>query len=251
MSSDIWTRDELLASSIAIETTAWRVVEAQHRISTMKLADSLEDQEVLEQIIESTKPPIPADCRHLHYLLFTPFRYASENPYDSRFRRAGSVEGVFYAAASVETAIAEVAFYRLLFYAESPDTPLPTNPGEHTAFAVDIKAKPAVDLTRPPMSAHASLWMAPQNYTYCQDIGAAARKEGAQAICFSSVRDPKHRPNFAVLSPVAFAQPSPVLMQTWRIDIRRDGVLARCEAPTIGLSFTVADFAADTRLRAA
>jgi hypothetical protein len=41
MSSNIWTRDALLSNAVAIETTAWRVVEAQHCVSTMKLVDPL------------------------------------------------------------------------------------------------------------------------------------------------------------------------------------------------------------------
>ena len=39
-------------------------------------------------------------------------------PIGSRFRRAGRTAGVFYAAESPETAVAEMAFYRLLFFAE-------------------------------------------------------------------------------------------------------------------------------------
>src|SRR5215475_4327841 len=105
MSSSTWTREELLASATAVETVAWRAVEAQHRVSTMKLVDSLDEQAALERILESTKPAVPAESLHLHYLLFSPFRYARGNPYASRFRRAGSPEGVFYASASPETAI--------------------------------------------------------------------------------------------------------------------------------------------------
>ncbi len=248
MSSSTWTLEELSASSIALQVTAWRVVEAQHRVSTMKLADSLEDQRALEELLDETKPPIPDDCKHLHYLLFTPFRYASVNSWPSRFRRANSSPGVFYCAASVETAVAEIAFYRLLFYAESPDTPLPANPGEYTALAVSLSAEPSIDLTRPPLSAHQSKWMDPRDYNYCHLLADDARKGGALAVCYNSVRDPQHRTNYAVLSPTAFAQSQPVMTQTWRIDVRRDGVLAKCEAPPAGLTFTVQDFAADSRL---
>ena len=154
MSSNIWTRAELSASSLVIEAVAWRAVEAQHRVSTMKLVDSLAEQAALERVLEATKPAVPADCTRLHYLLYSPFRYARSNPYASRFRRANAPEGVFYASASPETAIAEIVFYRFLFYAESPDTPLPGNPAEYTVFAVQLRADPGLDLTRPPMSAH-------------------------------------------------------------------------------------------------
>jgi hypothetical protein len=57
-------------------------------------------------------------------------------------------DGVFYAAETPHTAVAEMAFYRLLFFAESSDTPWPTNPAEYTAFSAEYKAKKAIDLTK-------------------------------------------------------------------------------------------------------
>ena len=55
----------------------WRVVEAQHVVSTGKLVDAPEEQAALEMLIDSSKPPIPAaeEFAGLHYLLSTPFRY--------------------------------------------------------------------------------------------------------------------------------------------------------------------------------
>ena len=102
------------SSSGAYRGRAWRVVEAQHRVSTLKLVDSGREQALLEDILEASKPALPAECRGLHYLLATPFRYAPY-PHGSRFRRAGMTPGVFYGAEAVDTALAEMAFYRLLF----------------------------------------------------------------------------------------------------------------------------------------
>src|SRR5688572_29563077 len=172
MSSITWTRDALLANPVSLETTAWRVVEAQHRVSTMKLVDTVDEQLMLEKLLDETKPPVPENCQHLHYLLFTPFRYASENPYPSRFRPGGSPDGVFYAAASPETAISEITFYRLLFFAESPGTPLPTNAQEFTAFAVPIRTSRGIDLTRPPLNADRSAWMRTEDYSECHRLAA-------------------------------------------------------------------------------
>lgn len=249
MSSNTWTRAELLASCADIETTVWRAVEAQHFISTMKLVDSREEQEHLEQILEDTKPPFPQSA--LHYLLFTPFRYTRSNAFASRFRRANASDGVFYASASPETAIAEMAFYRLLFFAESPGTPLPANPAEYTVFGVQIAARPGLDLTRPPMSEHHAVWMAPDDYTACQALAESARAEGVQAIGYLSVRDPKHRLNYAILTPAAFAAPKPITEQTWRIQLREDSIWAKCEAPPGGLTFSRSDFDIESRLMAA
>ena len=104
-----------------------------------EIVDTLDEQALLEELIEETKPQIPLECRHLHYLLATPFRYGSIYPYGSRFRRAGRTLGVFYAAETIMTAVAEMAFYRLLFFADSPDTPWPHDAAEYTAFAAAIR----------------------------------------------------------------------------------------------------------------
>ena len=43
----------------------------------MTLVDSLEEQALLEQVLDDSKPAVPEGCRHLDYLLFTPFRYGA------------------------------------------------------------------------------------------------------------------------------------------------------------------------------
>jgi hypothetical protein len=130
MSSNTWTPEELSSEFRALAGRCWRAVEARHYVSTLKLTDTHEEQSRLEELIEATKPRIPEECRHLPYLLSTPFRYGAPYPTGSRFRRAGLTAGVFYAAEFSRTAIAELTFYRLLFFAESParpGQPIPAN----------------------------------------------------------------------------------------------------------------------------
>jgi hypothetical protein len=252
MSFNTWTPAELSASAIAVDAAVWRAVEAQHRVSTMKLVDSVAEQQVLEAILEDTKPALPDGAEGLDYLLFTPFRYTQRNPWPSRFRRAHAPDGVFYASASPEAAMAEIAFHRRLFFAESPATPKPTNPMEYTAFAVQIRTGKGLDLTRPPLDRDRSRWTDPENYGACHALADRAREAGIQVICYLSVRDLQHRLNYAVLSPGAFGQNRPFALQTWRMHIRDDGgVLAKCEMPVIGLAFGPHDFDVDSRLRAA
>src|SRR5580704_470474 len=104
MSSSIWTHEELSSSARPLEAKAWRAVEAQHQVSTAKLTDDMAEQRRLEQLIESSKPTIPVECRHLNFLLSTPFRYGAPYPIGSRFRRAGLTQGVFYASELARTA---------------------------------------------------------------------------------------------------------------------------------------------------
>ena len=143
---NIWTPAEL-SQAPSRSHPGWRAVEAQHLVSNAKLTDSLAEQNRLEQLIEASKPIVPEECRHLHYLLSTPFRYGAPYPVGSRFRRAGLNPGAFYGSELCRTAMTELAFYRLLFFAESPNTPSPKNLAEYTAFAVEWATERAFVLT--------------------------------------------------------------------------------------------------------
>ena len=216
----------------------------------MKLVDAPREQALLEDLIEDAKPPVPPECRHLHYLLATPFRYGAPYPVGSRFRRAGMTEGVFYAAEAPETAVAEATFHRLLFFAESPETPWPANPGEHTAFAAEYATRRGIDLTGPPFHAGAARWSHPTDYGPCQALADDARRAGIDVIRYASVRDPNRRANLALLACRAFARRAPMARQTWRILFGAAGVQAVCESPKLGLVFDRGAFADDPRIAA-
>jgi hypothetical protein len=186
----------------------------------------------------------------LHYLLSTPFRYGSVYPTGSRFRRAGLTAGVFYAAETPETAVAEMAFYRLLFFAESPQTPWPTNPAEYTVFATKYRTKRSIDLTKGRFAAHAASWSHPTSYGRCQALAEHARAAGIEVIRYRSARDPKQGMNLALLTGRAFAGREPISLQTWRIHLRETGAQAICEAPKSGVAFDRSAFASDPRIAA-
>ncbi len=247
MSSSTWIRDALRSESARLSGRFWRIVEAQHQSATMKLTDSLEEQTLLEDIIEDTKPPVPADCDGLDFLLMTPFRYSATNPWGSRFRRPNAEAGVFYASAQPSTAIAEVVFHRLQFFGESPATPWPQNPAEYTAFAVELASERVLDLiARPPDDL--AMIMHLQTYAAGQSLSEAARIAGAEIIKYPSVRDPQRGANVAVLSPRAFRSKAPVDRQSWRIHLDRNGARAFCEAPRASLGLGRHAFNADPRM---
>jgi hypothetical protein len=248
MSSSIWTPAALSSNALAAAGRCWRFVEAQHHVSTAKLTDTREEQERLEELIEDSKPAIPEECRHLHYLLWTPFRYGAPYPKGSRFRRAGGTPGVFYAAEFAETAAAEIAFYRLLFFAESPATPWPANAGDYTAFAVDYATGRAIDLTKAPFDVHRDIWIHPTQYDECQTLADAARAEAIDVIKYESARDPERRTNVAILRCRAFAKTEEVARQTWRIHFSASGVRAIREFPKLILNYDRDTFAGDPRL---
>jgi hypothetical protein len=157
-------------------------------------------------------------------------------------------DGVFYASCCPETAVAEAAFYRLLFFAESPGLPYPKNPFEHTVYSAHISTPVVVDLTRPPYDSNSGTWMHPQDYEPCQEFERIARENKIEVICYSSVRDPDHRPCYAILKCCAFAALKPDKRQTWQLLVNDAGVYACCEFPKYGVTFTLDTFLGDSRL---
>jgi len=218
----------------------------------MKLVDTLEEQELLEFVVEETKPQVPPECRHLHYLLFTAFRYGAPYPAGSRFRRAGLTPGVFYGSDDAATAVAEMAFHRLLFFAESPKTPWPLNAGEYTTFSVDFRTAAGLDLTKPPLDRDREAWTARTDYRACQDLADQARSAGIEVLRYESARSrPAGRGrNLALLTCRTFASREPVERQSWRMHLGAHGVRALCEFPDRRLAFDRRAFADDPRIAA-
>lgn len=247
MPSSTWTPAALASEARRLRGRCWRLVEARHRVSTLKLVDTLAEQDLLESLIEATKPAVPPDCAHLDFLLFTPFRYGVY-PNGSRFRRAGMTPGVFYGSEAIATAVAETAFWRLLFLAESPGTPFPANPAEYTGFAVRYDTASALDLATPPFVAREAEWSHVTDYGACQALADDAREVGVEAIRYASVRDPAHRPNLALLTCRAFAEAAPHERQSWHIHLASAGAQAICEMPGLRLSLGRNAFAGDPRI---
>jgi len=215
----------------------------------MKIVDTLAEQSMLEDLLERTKPPVPADCRELHYLLSTPFRYGAPYPTGSRFRRAGFTAGVFYGSGAPATAVGEMAFHRLLFYADSPATPWPRAAGEYTVFSVRFRTVSGLDLTMPPLNADRDRWLDCAGYAACQDLADRAREAGLNVLKYASARIAAGV-NLALLTCGAFLSRQPEERQTWRMHLGPHGARALCDFPEARLEFDRQAFAADPRIAA-
>ena len=217
MSLATWTPSVVLSEACELTYKAWRMVEAQHVISTMKIVDSLAEQELLEEIIEQGKPSVPSEAAGLHYLLSTPFRYQTCSPEGSRFRALYDL-GVFYGAERVKTAAAEIGYRRWRFLQDSAGLDrLP--PAHFTAFSVPVTGK-IVDLQNSPFDRDMLLWTHPDDYGATQAFARVARQANLAAILYQSVRDPEAHSCIAVLTPSAFAAKSPDnTMQTWTLTL--------------------------------
>ncbi|GAB3651711.1 RES family NAD+ phosphorylase [Ramlibacter alkalitolerans] len=216
-----WSRD-WLAAAAPQRRDLWRGVEAQHRVATMKLADSLHDQELLEQLLEASKPKPPPEAAGMDYLLFTPFRYTS--PWPSRFRRPGE-PGAWYGADDAATVAAEIAYWRWRFFMDSDGLREEQVLTEHTFFQARFEGL-ELDLTAAPWAAERATWRDPQNYAACQELARAARAVAppVQAIRYESARREGGWCE-VVFDPRSLRRPRQHLQQTWTCKTTKQRVL--------------------------
>ena len=188
----------------------WRGVEAQHVVATMRLADNAAEQRVLEELLEASKPALPAEAAGKHYLVFTPFRYRS--PFASRFRRPHE-PGIWYGAEEVRTACGEVAYWKWRFLMDSDALRATAMHTEHTFFKARARGRCA-DLTAAPWRKMARVWTHKSDFAPCQAFGAQARERRVDWIRYAAVRVPGGICG-AVLAVSALAVPEPFEQQTW------------------------------------
>jgi RES domain len=227
VSFNTWTLRAVESETARATRRLWRAVEAQHIASTLRLVASVEEQMVLEALLEKSKPAVPADAVDLHYLLATPFRYAS--PIGSRFRASSDV-GVWYGAERERTACAELGFWRWRFLmdAEALES---LGPSPQTVFRAGIDGR-MVDLTAAPFKKARAEWTDPRDYTAAQVFARVAREAHVDAIRYESVRDPNHGGAVAVLNASCFKPRKPLEQHTWFLTVRRSAAIWQSEAET-------------------
>lgn len=220
MSSSIWTLCAGDSELGALRLSPWRVVEAQHQVSTRKLVDSTEEQILLEELIDRVKPPDITSGR-LHYLLFTPFRYP---PLLHGSRFGGRHErGIWYGSLELRSAFAEVSYYRFVFL-EGTRADLGTVSTPLTAFTAGVRTVHGVDLTKPPFEAYRRVIASPTSYVETQQLGDAMRASSVEVFCYPSARDIENGTNVGVFVPAAFGRAKPRILETWHCAASRDRV---------------------------
>lgn len=220
MSSNTWTPTAVASSAAPARIDLWRAVEAQHQVSTMALVETLAEQELLESLLDASKPALPAEAKGLHYLLFTPFRY----PPPARGSRFRSVldPGVFYGAETIRTACAELGYWRWRFLCDSPALEA-IDPQMQTVFRAAV-AGPTLDLRAPPFDGDRAQWVS-ASYDATQRLATSAREAGIAIIRYESVRDPERGGCGAVLSARAFAEKQPLAREHWWLAVSRERVV--------------------------
>ncbi len=212
-----------LAQARTMSAALWRGVEARHRVATLEVVDTLAEQELLEELLEEGKPPLPPGSGAIHYLLVTPFRYVS--PWPSRFRSPHEA-GVWYGAHELRTACAEVGYWRWRFAVDSDAFRDDAIISELTFFVAHVRGHCA-DLAVAPWAAFEAAWMQPFDYSACRALAHAARQAEIDWIHYRSVRDPVHGACGAVLRPSVLQIRDITRQQTWTCLTRRGTVVMK------------------------
>ena len=184
----------------SIEARAYRVVEAQHISSSRDLVESIDEHDLLEELLEEVKPKISTSK---HYLIFTPFRYPPLK-YGSRFGKQYETS-LWYGSMDLNTALSEVAYYRLKFFADTSAN-LGFSEIPMTVFNAYIKSMHGLDLTEDPFSEHQDKISDKTSYEYSQALGSEMRKSGIKTFIFDSARSAPPGKNIAAFTPEVFIQ---------------------------------------------
>ena len=218
-----WSTIVAQAPHTELKGLAWRVVESQEEIATMALVGSLEEQALLESLLEQSKPPYPESARQLDYLLTTPFRYPPL-PWGSRF--GSQLEpSLYYAGLTIDTALAETAFYRMVFWQGMDIEPLSGRLlTQHTIFSAQFLCDPGFALDQAPFDAYRDILIDKQDYGPCQSLGMELREADAQGFQYVSARCPDGGLNIALFTPNALTSRKPEETQNWLCETRDDHV---------------------------
>jgi hypothetical protein len=217
-------------------------VESQEDVATNSLVDNADEQAVLEDLIETSKPPDRPGTGRVHFLLRTPFRYPPL-PHGSRFGSRFE-PSIFYGSHTVDTTLAECAYYRFVFWtgmAEPP--PAQRIVSQHTVFSASYRTRAGVKLQQTPFAAFEQDISNPARYSESQQLGTELRKQGVEACEYVSARDTGKGINVALFAPTALARPyAPRDRQAWTCTTKPDSVTFFEFTDRIVKSFAYADF---------
>lgn len=182
--------------------TLKRLVENQAQKVTLRLSDNLAEHELLEAMLEASKP---AD-RHpglgrLDYLLRTPWRYPPL-PWGSRFGRRFE-PSLFYGALGDAALFAEAAYYRFVFLDGMARPFRDRVLSQFTVFEAMYRTDAGIDLSQEPFDRFESVLRHRADYGPCQALGTVLREAKIEAILYLSARTRDRAFNVALYTPAA------------------------------------------------
>lgn len=195
---NIWQLCESESHIQSISVEPWRIVEAQHVLSSRDLVDTAQEHDILEELLEASKPPIQMNS---NYLISTPFRYPPLK-YGSRFGQTFE-PSLWYGSLDIDTAFAEVAYYRLLFM-QSSSAELGYVELVLTAFQARLCTSFGLDLTESPFNTYRTELSHPTVYEDTQLLGTCMRNAHVEAFIYFSARSQKEAKNVAAFTQQVF-----------------------------------------------
>ena len=170
----------------------YRMVENQEEVATTLITSNSEEQSVLEELLEQSKPVQPSELENRHYLIKTPFRYPPLN-YGSRFGTIFS-PSLFYGSTDKKTVLTEVAYYRFRFLADVENGQALTKhnlQSNHSVFYINAHSENAIQLTKAPFKEFKQQISAVDSFETSQALAKAMRHDGVELFNFYSARNPK------------------------------------------------------------
>ncbi|MCB0341452.1 MAG: RES family NAD+ phosphorylase [Pseudobdellovibrionaceae bacterium] len=224
MLQSIWTQCGVKKSDfISSNFKAIRIVEAQAQQARFKLVDSIEEVEILEELLENQKPPVPKDDKSDDKLVFTPFRYPPLR-HGSRFGKK-TERGIWYGAKNLVTDFYEAIYYRFLFREHSPALKYDEQNFSMTSFKVSIKTKKCVDLTKRPFAQHRDRISAPDSYVDSQQLGSEMRSMGVEAFKYFSARTKGEELSYGIYTPRVIKMESGIQKDHWLVVIKPEAAI--------------------------
>ncbi|MEO0971516.1 MAG: RES family NAD+ phosphorylase [Pseudomonadota bacterium] len=197
-----WRQLVELAPRAVLMGKLLRLVENQTQKVTAGLVDGLDELDVLEQLLEASKPRRRAGTERLDYLLASPWRYPPL-PWGSRFGSRFE-PGIFYGALDMTALLAEAAYYRLVFIAGMARPFAGRLISQHTRFEALYRTDCGVQLDKSPFDEqHRATLRHPSHYGACQRLGRVLREAGIEAFTYLSARCCPPHLNIALLTPDA------------------------------------------------
>jgi len=243
----IWAECEGDKQVTHLEGTLYRLVESQEQIATLAYVDTLDEQALLEEMLESSKPSYKEDLSDYHYLLSTPFRYPPLK-WGSRF---GAVHepSLFYGGVNIEVTLAESAYYRLVFWNSMTSTPIKKQiKSEHSLFSVDYQSQMGVRLQNSPFNKYQTEITHPTQYIHSQQLGSAMRSSAVEVFEYPSARDTQKGMCVGLFTVHGLKQKRPTDMTHWLCETNANEVLFKQLDSNTIIRFKLEIFLTDGKL---
>jgi len=243
----IWQSCDGAKQLCHIKGTLFRLVESQEQIATLGYVDTIEEQALLEEMLETTKPNHKEDLSAYHYLLSTPFRYPPLK-WGSRFGGRDQ-PSIFYGGTSAHVTLAEAAYYRFIFWGSMAAAPVkPQLISEHSLFSVNYQSQQGIRLQTAPFDKYQHQISHPNQYSTTQQLGAAMRESAVEVFEYPSARDPQQGNCVGLFTAQAFKQKKPNSNAQWLCETNANEVIFKPLDANSIIRFKLENFLVNSQL---